>query len=180
MNVYDAWMKALKNTEIIRSRVTVLRNDADTAMPYIFLAESTINRGDTVVRKGEVVIQKPSLVLPPNLPRFEGFDLEAGHDAGQDEGEEAIVNFFLVRGISIPSYRYNNKTHVLDVFEGRLTKAIAFYKDELLRQENVRTGLIIGLEECWQMSVLLYNCSQVVKNADYDIRHLINAYKKKK
>ncbi len=176
MNMYDAWVKALKNTEIVRSRIKSLLTDSDTVMPYVFLAESTINPGDTVVRKGEVVIQKPSLVLPPNVPRFQGFNFEEELEGD----EESIVNFLLIRGISIPSYQYNNKTQSLDVFEGRLSKAIAHYKDILQQEENVRTGLIIGLEESWQFSILLYNCSQVIKNADYDIQKLLNDFRKKK
>ncbi len=176
MNMYDAWVKALKNTEIVRSRIRGLLTDSDTIMPYIFLAESTVNPGDTVVRQGEVVIQKPSLVLPPNVPQFKGFEFEEEMEGDED----SIVNFFLVRGISIPSYRYNNKTQSLDVFEGRLSKAISFYKDKLQKEENVRTGLIIGLEESWQFSILLYNCSQVLKNADHDIQKLLNDFRKKK
>ncbi len=176
MNMYDAWVKALKNTEIVRSRIRSLLTDSDTEMPYVFLAESTVNPGDTVVRQGAVVIKRPSLVLPPNVPQFKGFDFEEEMDGDED----SIVNFFLVRGISIPSYSYNNKTQSLDVFEGRLSKAIAFYKDKFQREEDVRTGLIIGLEECWQFSVLFYNCSQVIKNADYDIQKLLNDYRKKK
>ena len=175
MTIYDAWIKALKHTQIIHSRVKSLCADADTVMPYIFLSESSVNPGDTVVRKGEVSIQKPSLILPPNIPQFEGFEF-------QDEEEQmnslptSIANFFLVRGVSIPSYHYNNKTSVLDVFEGRLTKAIAYYRDELRREENVSTGLVAGPDDCWQFSVLLYNCAQVVKNADNDIQRLLDEF----
>lgn len=173
MNIYDSWIKALRQTQIIRSRVKSLRVDADTAMPYIFLAESGVNPGDTVVRKGEVSIQRPSLVLPPNIPQFDGFDFGNGE---MKHLPTSISNFFLIRGISIPSYHYNNKTHVLDVFEGRLTKAVAYYRDELQRQENVNTGLVVGPEECWQFSVLLYNCAQVMKNADRDIQKILEEF----
>lgn len=172
MNPYDKWINALKHTQIIRSRVKSLRTDADTPMPYIFLSESSINHGDTVVRKGEVKIQKPALILPPNMPQFEGFEFEEGVKALPN----SIANFFLVRGVSLPSYHYNNTTSQLDIFEGRLIKAIAFYKDELQRHENVHTGLIIGTEESWQFSVLLYNCTQVVKNANQDIQRLMDEF----
>lgn len=174
MNIYETWIKALKHTQIISSRVKSLRVDGDTPMPYIFLAESSINHGDTVVRKGEVAIQKPSLILPPNLPQFEGFDFDNGRIT--DSLPTSIANFFFVRGIHIPSYHYNNTTSIMDVFEGRLSKAIAYYRDELQRQENVYTGLIVGLEECWQFSILLYNCAQVIKNADHDIQRLLDEF----
>ena len=170
---YDIWIKALKHTQIIRSRIKSLQTDEDTPMPYIFLAESSINKGDTVVRKGDVKIEKPSLILPPNIPKFEGFDFESNEQSLPD----SIANFFLVRGISLPSYQYNNQTNELDVFEGRLIKAVAYYRDELQRHENVNTGLIVGPEDCWQFSVLLYNCTQVVKNAGQDIQRLLDEFR---
>lgn len=172
MNQYDAWLKALKHTQIIRARVRSLRTDGDTLMPYIFLSESLINKGDTVVRKGEVRIERPSIIVPPNMPQFEGFEFDS---LGQSL-PDSIANFFLVRGISVPSYHYNNRTNSLDIFEGRLIKAISYYRDELQRQENVSTGLIVGLEECWQFSILLYNCSQVIKNAGQDIQRLLDEF----
>lgn len=175
MDVYGLWLKALKHTQIIRARVSSLRVDEDTPMPYIFLGESTVNAGDTVVRKGEVSIQRPSLILPPNIPQLEGYDWEDGEEL--KDLPNSITNFFLVRGIALPSYRYNNKTSEMDIFEGRLSKAIAHYRDELQRAENVHTGLVIGPEDCWQFSVLLYNCAQVVKNADHDIQRLLDEFR---
>lgn len=173
MDFYDQWIKTLKHTEIIRSRVKSLSINDETPMPYIFLAESGINHGDTVVRRGEVSIQKPSLLLPPNMPQFDGFEFEENRQTLPD----SITNFFLVRGVSLPSYHYNNNTSKIDVFEGRLTKAIAYYKDDLQRRENVHTGLIAGPEDCWQFSVLLYNCTQVAKNAGQDIRRMIDEFR---
>ena len=72
MNIYDAWTRALKSTDIIRSRVSALQTFNETRVPYIFLAPSSVNDGDTVVRKGEIVVEKPSLILPPNIPQLEG------------------------------------------------------------------------------------------------------------
>lgn len=175
MNQYEVWIKALKHTQIIRSRVKSLSSSDDTMMSYIFLSESSVNLGDTVVRRGEVKIDKPAIILPSNMPQFEGFDFGDEKQSLPD----SIANFFLVRGISIPSYHYNNKTSSLDIFEGRLTKAISFYRDELQQQENVSTGLIAGPEECWQFSVLLYNCSQVVKNSGQDIQRLFKEFNDK-
>ncbi|MEW5894965.1 MAG: hypothetical protein AB1650_04315 [Candidatus Omnitrophota bacterium] len=173
MDIYDKWIEALKNTQIIRPRVSSLHFDTDTPMPYVFLGESSVNHGDTVVRKGEVSIRKPSLILPANMPQLEGFEFEGGGSL-----PDSIANFFIVRGISIPSYHYNNKTVQIDVFEGRLSKAIAFYRDELQRTEDVTAGLVAGPEDCWQFSILLYNCSQVVKNADRDIQRLLDEFRR--
>lgn len=169
MNMQDRWEKALKNTQIIRPRVKELLTFATTQLPYMFLAESTVNPGDTVVRKGEILVEKPSLILPDNSPQFEGFEFEEKYHLNQD----LFMNFLFVRGVTFPSLKYNNKTQSLDIYEGRLEKAIGFYRDKLQRQENVHTGLISGPEDCWQFSVLIFICTQVAKSAEGDIRKII-------
>lgn len=173
--MYEAWAKALKNTEIIRPRIQALMTFTDTVVPYILLSESSINLGDTVVRKGEVVVQKPSLILPPNIPQLDGFEFG---DPLQPGDENSIVNFLFVRGINLPSMKYNNRTHSLDIHEGDLNKAVSHYKEQLQREESVHAGLVVGPEDCWQFSVLIYICTQIVRNTDVDIRNLLKEYKK--
>lgn len=177
MDAYEAWAKALKNTEIIRPRVQALMTFAETAISYILLSESSINLGDTVVRKGEVVVEKPSLILPPNIPQFDGFEFD---DPQKTMDENSITNFLLVRGIHLPSLKYNNKTNSLDVHEESLNKTVTYFKKQLQQEENVHAGLLIGPEDCWQFSILIFVCTQIVKNADIDIRNLFKEYKKKK
>lgn len=173
MDFQEAWENALRKTEIIRPRVQPLQTFQATRVPYIFLAESALNHGDAVVRKGEVLVEKPSIVLPGNLPQFEGFQAEQPSAFLED----MMTAFFLVRGIRFPSYRYNNKTHTLDVMEGGLQKAIQHYRQELERQENVAAGLVIGPEETWQLSVMVFVCGQVMRSAEGDIQKLLDYYK---
>jgi hypothetical protein len=85
-----------------------------------------------------------------------------------------VINFFLVRGIRLPSLKYNNKTYLLDIFEGRLSKAIKKYSRELQREENVTSSLIIGPEDCWQFSILIFVCMQILRSSDNDIKKLMN------
>ena len=174
MDIEKSWNKALKNTEIIRARIQALMTSADTHVPYILLSESTVNLGDTIVRKGEVVVQKPSLIIPPHNPQFYGFDFE------KENGfqENSLVNFLLVRGVFLPSMVYDNKTFTLDVHEDKLSNAIKFYEDLLRQEENTRTGLVCGPEECWQFSLLIFICSQIMRNADQDIRKFLEDFKK--
>jgi len=174
MDIYDIWAKALKNTEIIRPRVHGLMTNKDTPVPYMMLSESSINPGDTVIRKGEVLVEKPALLLPPAIPQF-GFDFESKDHFHHD----GFVNFLVVRGITLPSMKYNNTTNSLDIFEGDLAKAIDHHQEILQREENVTTGLITGPEECWQFSILIYICSQVVRNAPIDIRNFLKNFKDK-
>ncbi len=170
MDIQDRWEKALKKTRIIRSRAQELQTFSDTNLPYTFLSEAIINAGDTVVRKGEVIVEKPAIILPSNLPQFEGFDFEEEFSLGQD----MVTNFLLVRGVTFPSMKYDNKTQSLNIYEGHIDKAIAYYSDMLQRKEDVHSGLVVGPEDCWQFSVLIFICSQVARSANSDIRRLID------
>lgn len=179
MDFEHMWAKALKHTEIIRTRVQSLSLSGDTHVPYLLLSESSVNVGDTVVRKGEVLVQKPSLYIPPNNPQFKGFEFN-DKAVGEEFDETSLINFLIVRGISIPSMRYDNTTSSLDVFDGRLSKAVEYHKQLLQRQENVHTGLLVGPEDCWQFSILIFICAQIIKNSDRDIQRLLEEYHRKK
>ena len=168
MSLEDLWEKALKRTEIIRPRVQPLHTYEVTHLPYVCLSESSVNSGDTAVRKGEVLVEKPEIILPQNMPQFEGFDFEKEMHIN----ENFLKTFFLVRGVTFPSLKYNNKTSSLDIYEGALSNAIDHYAATLQRDENVHTGLIAGPEDCWQFSVIIFICGQVARSAGGDIRKL--------
>ncbi|MEK6732717.1 MAG: hypothetical protein AABY55_03740, partial [Candidatus Omnitrophota bacterium] len=82
MNIQDGWEKALKHTKIIRPRPKALLTFETTEVPYVLLSESSVNLGDTVVRKGQILVEKPAIILPSNLPHFEGFDFEKEFHSG--------------------------------------------------------------------------------------------------
>ena len=174
MDIQASWNKALQNTEILRARVQALLTFSHTLVPYIILSESTINSGDTLVRKCEVVVEKPSLILPPNLPQFEGFESEEE----KREMGDALANFLYVRGIRFPSLKYNNQTHSLDLHEGKLKESIEHFSQGLEREENVSAGLIVGPEDCWQFSLLIFISSQIVRQAGGDIKKMLDDFKK--
>ena len=174
MDFHEAWALALKNTDVIRSRVSSLNTFSDTHVPYVLLSPSSINEGDTVVRKGEVVVYRPSLILPPNIPQFEGFDF----DKEEGMSDNSVINFLLVRGVSLPSLKYNNKTMSLDLFEGDVAKAVSFFANRLEREEDVATGLLTGHEDIWQLSLVIFICSQIARNTESDIRRLMDEYRR--
>jgi hypothetical protein len=173
MDIHESWEKALKQTEIVRPRVQPLSTFEATQIPYIFLAESSLNRGDTVVRRGEVTVEKPNIILPPYMPQFEGFEFDKKFSGAEDY----LTTFLLVRGIKFPSMKYENKVSSLDVYEGKLQAAIDHFSMILQRQENISTGLVIGPEDCWQFSVLIVVCTQALRSAEGDIRKIFERYR---
>jgi hypothetical protein len=115
------------------------------------------------------------LILPPNIPQLEGFDF-GGEDSFK---EDTMINFLMVRGITLPSMKYDNKISSLNVFEGKIEDAIGNYGNRLQREENTSAGLICGPDEVWQLSLLIFVCSQIAKNSSTDIRRLLDEYHKK-
>lgn len=176
MDLEEKWKKAVSKTEILRGRITHLLTFEQTVLPYIFLAESVVNQGDTVVRKGEVVVEKPLLILPENFPQFEGFDFKKEMSITED----SIRTLLLMRGITFPSLKYHNITSSIDIYEGPLSKAIKENNESLQKKEDLTTGLIAGSEDCWQFSVLLYIAALISKSAASDIQKLLDKFKKKK
>ena len=172
MDIEELWEKARKKTEIIRGRVKALPTFDSTKVPYVFLGESVVNEGHTVIRKGNVTIEKPLIILPEDLPQFEGFDFKEDFDVEQG----TMQMFFLMRGIRFPSLKYNNLVDKLSLEEASLAKTAEKYKKNMERRENVNTTLLLGPEDCWQFSVLLYMASLIGRCARTDIMNLMEKF----
>lgn len=175
MDLQKLWDEALKKTEILRMRLQELATFEATAVPYIFLAESSLNQGDTIVRQGHVLIERPSIILPHFSPQFEGFEF----DTELHLSEEAIATFLLVRGIQFPSLKYRHQISSLDVLEQSLQTAIKQYSERLQRAEDIKTGLVIGPEEAWQFSLLLLVGALVIRSAQGDLQRILDEWKKR-
>ena len=173
MDLEKLWQKALKKTEIHKARLSTLYTFQPTDLPYILLTESAVNLGDTVVRRGKIRVDKPLIVLPHHHPLFEGFDFAEDFKADDD----SVRSFLLLRGLDLPSLKYKNRTYSLDIFEDSLKKAIEYYKDKLQRKEDTHLGLIIGPDDAWQFSVLIYVAAMVSKSATSDIEKYIRRLK---
>lgn len=173
MDLEQLWDKALKQTEIIRTRIQDLATFEATALPYVFLAESAMNAGDTVVRRGQVLVERPSLIYPS--AQFDGFAFQTEWSLSED----AVLNFLLLRGVKFPSMRYHHELSSLDLREGSLQNAITHFTDQLSRAEDIHTGLVTGPEEAWQFSVLILVGSLVIRSAEGDLRRLFDAWRKR-
>lgn len=170
MMLEELWERAKENTEILKQRIGFLSSIENTSLDYIFLAESCINIGDTVVRKGKILVHKPLIILPKEFPVFEGFEFE---------NNEMLIPFLLMRGVSFPSLKYSNITSSIEVYEAPLSKAIDDFIDRLEAKEDIYTGLIKGEEDIWQFSLLIYVVSLINHSATRDIKRAIEDFKKR-
>lgn len=161
----NAWKIAAKETRIIRSCLTPLSPTQTTSLPYIFLTPSSLQSRTTVVRVGHVDVKRPLLFLPPHSPRFEG--------DGFDLCDTQTINLLLVRNVHFPSMNYVHSSQSLKVYDGTLDEALCFYKDELQMKEELKTALITGSEDFWQLSILIYVFSMANHSAEKDVVSLL-------
>ncbi|MBI3331297.1 MAG: hypothetical protein HYZ96_04200 [Candidatus Omnitrophica bacterium] len=175
MDIQELWDKARKQTEILRMRLSDLSTFETTAVPYLFLAESAMNPGDTVVRRGQVLIERPAILLPGFSPQFEGF----AFDTDLHVSEDAVTTLLLVRGIQFPSLKYRHQLSSLDLFEDSLQQAIKHFSGQLASAEDVKTGLVVGPEDAWQFSLLLLVGALVVRSAEGDLRRILEQWRKR-
>ena len=173
MDIEQRWEKAQRKTEVIRARIQSLPTFKHARVPYIFLGESVLNEGNTIVRKGKILVEKPMILLPEDLPQFEGFDMDEDFDIGPG----SLQMFFLLRGIRFPSLKYNNMIDNLELEETSLSGTIKKYKGRLEKKEDVRTALIAGPEDCWQFSILLYMAALVGRCVRNDISNLLDKFR---
>ncbi|MFH1678419.1 MAG: hypothetical protein ABH914_02235, partial [Candidatus Omnitrophota bacterium] len=110
MDLEENWDRALAETKIIRFRIPYLSTFDTSGIPYIFLAQSTINLGDTVVRRGKILVHQPAIILPEDIPQFEGFEFQKAYQISPD----MVRMFLMVRGISFPSLKYQHEISKLD------------------------------------------------------------------
>ena len=172
-DLQELWDQARRRTEIIRMRLQDLATFEATQVPYFFLAESAVNRGDTLVRRGHVLIQKPGIILPNLSPQFEGFEFNPELHLNA----EMLSTFLLMRGVQFPSLKYRHEFSSLDVLEESLQHAVEQFTDRLSRSEDTQTGLVVGPEEAWQFSILLLVGALVVRSAEGDLRRILEAWR---
>ena len=175
MDIQELWDQARKRTDILRLRLQDLSSVDATTVPYIFLAESSLNPGDTVVRNGQVIIHRPSIILPNFSPQFEGFEFEDDLQLSPD----AVATFLLVRGVQFPSLQYRHQLSTLEIREGSLQQAVNHFTNQLQRAEDTTCGLVVGPEAAWQFSVLLLIGALVVRSADGDLRRILDAWRRR-
>ena len=165
MDFEQKWNRAVKKTEIEKGWVGHLNTNSSTSLSYIMLSESLLDNSDTIVRKGKVEVTRPLIYLPDNNPVFEGFE-----SSNQNLLDGSILTFLLLRGISFPSLKYQNSVYSLDVDNLSLIEVIKKHKKELQRSEDVKTGLIIGPDDCWHYSLVIYVAALASRSASNDIK----------
>lgn len=152
-----------KQTKILRPVDRKLFTFGDTHLPYILVADSVVNRGDTVVREGEVVVKRPLIYAPRSgFPTFEGFS---------EKGERA-AGMIIQRMMYIPPYEYKNSQHSLSVTPEPLNGVVVRLNEKLDRKEDNLTVIIKTMADMWEVSVMCFAAERMIESIPSNLKEL--------
>ena len=161
---------ALEHSVIHRARKSDLYTFGTTKLPYAFIAESAINKGDTIIRNGEISTEKPQLILGDHLPSFTGFGDEY-------EGKEQEMSFLFGRMFHFPNLTYQHQSTSLEVVPMELERVIDQQQAQLDANQNFRTALISGPEDCWALSLVIYASEMTKRSAPGNLKDMLDRQK---
>mgnify|MGYP000459837141 CR=1 FL=1 len=154
-----------RRTEIIREYQRMLYTFGDTKLPYVFVAQHSRFKDRTVVRKGVVLIQKPHILLPGY---YSGPEFKEGFEHADAIPAEAI---YLFRAMGLPYSKITNKPLAQEQIEyGSLPDVLERFNKELDNQEDTETGLIKGILEGADISLIRYSLGLIIKSAPENVR----------
>lgn len=168
---YQKFIEAVRNTKILRSRKNHLFTFGNTILPYIILANSSINLGNCIIRTGEVVVEKPQILVANDLTSFEGFESEK-NDKELDQVRFALMS----RGILLPQMNYKNSTQRLNVISDKLEVAVEREMNRLEDANDSRTGVIQCNEDTWNLALLHYVLTQIARSSSSNMQEYFERY----
>ncbi len=175
MNPIESWHQALRETAVLRPRLKPLETFEATDLPYWLLTEVADHSSRTRVRRGRIEVAKPSLLLPPDSPQFEGFRAE-----GIPEPDWRLLSgFLLVRGVSFPSFKFSHVAAEGEILEENMKTAAGKCRDRLERTEDISTTLLVGPDANWLFSLLVFVALQAARSAEGDVRKILEQYRGK-
>jgi hypothetical protein len=157
----ECWVK----TEVIRQYQRMLYTFGDMELPYVFTAEHGKFRDRTIVRKGVVLIQKPQILLPG---RASGPEFEEGFEHAGAIPPEAVYFF---RAMGLPYSQITNRPAAEEQLEyGSLQSVLDKLNRKMENQEDTETGLIKGVSDGADISLMRYSLGLVIGSAPGNVK----------
>lgn len=175
MRKEELFEKYWGKTEVVREYHQMLFTFGDMILPYVFVAEHTNYVDRTLVQKGVVNIKKPNILLPgyhPNITFKEGFE-----DFQDIPHHMALI----IRSLGLPYSEISNKQVAQKEVEyGSLQDVIDKYDNTLEQQEDSDTGLIKGMADGVDISLMRYSIGLMIKSAPENVREFFEHIKRQR
>jgi hypothetical protein len=161
----DKFKEYWKRTEVIREYQRMLYTFGDMDLPYVFVAEHRRFKDRTLVRRGIILFQKPQIILPNY---YEGLEFKEGFEHANAIPAEAA---YLFRAMKLPFSHVTNKLIAEELIEyGGLQDVLDRFDKEMDSKEDSETGLIKGVLEGADISLMRYSLGLVIKSATGNVK----------
>jgi hypothetical protein len=162
-------------TEVIRRYQRMLFTFGDMELPYVLVAEHNRYRDRTVVRRGVVLIQRPHILLPPY---YGGPEFKEGFEHANAIPPEAV---YLLRAMQMPYSQLTNKPVGEEEIEyGSLQGVLDKFDKEMETQEDRETGLIKGVLDGADISLMRYSLELAIKSAPGNVKEFFEHQKRRR
>jgi len=146
---------ALQHTELIKAPRRELDTFGSSVIDYYVVTELVGNL--SVVRDGKVFAERPKIVTPAYLVNIEGFSQQAKRYISMMARERPHES-----GIF---YRYKNEPGGMNVVSEPIKQVIDNLSSRVEGQQNPLSTIIKGVEELWDVSLLMFIYELTSKSA---------------
>jgi len=162
-------------TEVIREYQRILFTFGDMELTYVLAAEHSRFKDRTVVRKGVVLIQRPQILLPPH---YGGPEFKAGFEHTDAIPPEAV---YLLRVMGMPHSQITNKPVGEEAVEyGSLQRVLDRFAREMESQGDTETGLIKGVIDGADISLMRYSLGLAIKSAPGNLKEFFEHLRRRR
>jgi len=162
-------------TEVIREYQRMLFTFGDMELPYVLVAEHSRLRDRTIVRKGIVLIQRPHILLPSY---YGGPEFKEGFEHANAIPPEAV---YLLRAMQMPYSQITNKPVGEEEIEyGNLQSVLDKFDKEMENQEDTETGLIKGVLNGADISLMRYSLGLAIKSAPGNVKEFFEHLRRRR
>jgi len=171
----ESFNKYWSATEVIREYQRMLFTFGAMELPYVLVAEHDRFSDRAVVMKGLVVLQRPQIVLPPH---FAGPEFTEGFEHGNAIPPEAL---YLLRAMQVPYSQISNKPIATEEIEyGSVQSVLDKFDKEMESQEDAETGLIKGVLEGADISLMRYSLGLAIKSAPGNVKEFFEHLRRRR
>lgn len=162
-----------RSTEVIREYQRMLFTFGAMELPYVLVAEHSQFKDRAVVMKGLVLLHRPQIVLPPHYggPQFaEGFEHAIPPEA-----------MYLLRAMQVPYSQISNRPVAREEIEyGSVQSILDKFVREMESQEDTETGLIKGVLEGADVSLMRYSIGLAIKSAPGNVQEFFEHLRRRR
>ena len=144
-------------------------------LPYVMVAEHGKFKDRTVAIKGLVSLQRPQIMLPRH---YGGPEFKEGFEHANALPPEAV---YLLRAMQVPYSQISNKPVAEEQIEyGSVQSVLDKLGQEMENQGDIETGLIKGVLDGADISLMRYSLGLAIKSAPGNVNEFFEHLRRRR